>query len=90
MNVHVGWLDMMRKYARDLTDSRNLACHTVGVPLMAASVPMARTFIGIPLAAGMFATGWALQFAGHAFVANSEVYVEEPSFFDEATAELLS
>jgi uncharacterized membrane protein YGL010W len=49
----------------------NRFCHTVGIPLIALSLPLflvaifVRGFWPVPL--GMFVVGWALQFLGHAF-----------------------
>ena len=42
----------------------NRACHTVGIPLIAASIPVAATVVGLPAAAGMFAVGWTFQLVG--------------------------
>jgi uncharacterized membrane protein YGL010W len=71
------WTDLMRKYEGDHSDPRNQACHRVGIPLIAASLPVGATIVGLPLAAAMFTTGWAFQFIGHAFEG------KKPSFVDD-------
>ncbi|MCA9587555.1 MAG: DUF962 domain-containing protein [Myxococcales bacterium] len=71
------WTDLMHKYEADHTDPRNQACHKVGIPLIAASLPVGATIVGLPLAAAMFTTGWAFQFTGHYFEG------KKPSFVDD-------
>jgi uncharacterized membrane protein YGL010W len=61
------WTDLMHKYEADHSDPRNQACHRVGIPLIAASLPVGATIVGLPLAAAMFTTGWGFQFVGHVF-----------------------
>ena len=39
------WSDLMRKYDGDHQDPRNQACHRVGIPLIAASLPIGATLI---------------------------------------------
>ena len=57
----------MSLYEKDHTDPRNQACHAVGIPLIAASIPIGATLVGLPLAATMFTIGTGFQFPGHAF-----------------------
>jgi uncharacterized membrane protein YGL010W len=49
----------------------NRACHFLGIPMIAVSIALALVafiFRGLwPVAIGMFALGWLLQFIGHAF-----------------------
>ena len=71
------WTDLMRRYEEDHSDPRNQACHRVGIPLIAASIPVGATIVGLPLAAAMFTTGWTFQFVGHAFEG------KKPSFVDD-------
>ncbi len=71
------WTELMRRYAEDHRDPRNQACHTIGIPLIAASLPVGATIIGLPLAAAMFTTGWTFQFVGHVFEG------KKPSFVDD-------
>ncbi len=58
------------QYAESHQHPVNRFCHTVGIPLIALSVPLfvAAAFVPgfwkVPLA--MFVVGWLFQFAGHA------------------------
>lgn len=61
------WSALMRNYEADHQDPRNQACHRVGIALIAGSVPVAATLVGLPLAAAMFGVGWCFQLVGHAF-----------------------
>jgi uncharacterized membrane protein YGL010W len=76
------WHDWIRQYAESHRHPVNRACHTLGIPLVAASavalpvslfVPGAR-----PLALSLFALGWTAQFVGHAFERKL------PEFFHDA------
>ena len=77
LQLNKEWTALMRAYELDHSDPRNQACHRVGIPLIAASVPIGATIVGLPLAAGLFTTGWAFQFVGHAFEG------KKPSFVDD-------
>ena len=77
MKLNAEWTDLMRKYEGDHQDPRNQACHKVGIPLIAASIPIGATIVGLPLAAAMFTTGWAFQFVGHAFEGKKPSFVED-------------
>ena len=71
------WSELMTSYDLDHQNPVNQACHKVGIPLIAGSIPLAATLIGLPLAIPMFTTGWAFQFIGHAFEG------KKPSFVDD-------
>lgn len=71
------WSQLMKNYEQDHQDLRNQACHRVGIPLIAASIPIGATGLGLPLAAGMFGVGWSFQFVGHFFEG------KKPSFFGD-------
>lgn len=71
------WTELMDQYRADHQDPRNQFCHGVGIPLIAASIPVGATLIGLPLAVPMFAAGWGFQFAGHLFEG------KKPSFVDD-------
>lgn len=71
------WTDLMKSYEADHQDPRNQACHKVGIPLIAASIPVGATVVGLPLAAAMFSVGWGFQFTGHLFEG------KKPSFVDD-------
>src|SRR5918912_608230 len=77
LKLNAEWTDLMRKYEGDHQDPRNQACHRVGIPLIAASLPVGATIVGLPLAAAMFTTGWAFQFVGHVFEGKKPSFVED-------------
>ena len=64
------WDDWIAQYGRSHQHPINRVCHTVGIPLIALSLPlflMSSVMPGswrLPLA--LFVIGWALQFLGHA------------------------
>ena len=59
----------LEEYSRSHQHPVNRACHILGIPLIASSIPVfvAGLFIHFcrPLAVALFAIGWLLQFAGH-------------------------
>lgn len=71
------WSALMDQYQADHQNPVNQACHKVGIPLIAASLPVGATLIGLPLAIPMFTVGWTFQFIGHAFEG------KKPSFVDD-------
>jgi uncharacterized membrane protein YGL010W len=71
------WSQLMERYEADHRNRVNRACHAVGIPLIAASLPVGATVIGLPLAAAMFTTGWAFQFVGHAFEGKKPTFVDD-------------
>jgi uncharacterized membrane protein YGL010W len=71
------WSHLMEKYQADHQHPVNQACHAVGIPLIAGSIPLAVSLIGLPLAVPMFTVGWTFQFVGHVFER------KKPSFVDD-------
>ncbi|ACY14576.1 Mpo1-like protein [Haliangium ochraceum] len=71
------WSQLMDSYEDDHRDPRNQACHKVGIPLIAGSLPVGASIVGLPLAAAMFTTGWTLQFVGHAFEGKRPSFVSD-------------
>lgn len=71
------WTHLMERYEADHQNRVNRACHAVGIPLIAASLPVGATLVGLPLAAAMFTTGWAFQFVGHAFEGKKPTFVDD-------------
>lgn len=80
MRLGESWSELLVSYKADHQDPRNQACHKVGIPLIAASIPIGATIVGLPLAAGMFTVGWGFQFVGHVFEG------KKPSFVDDKRA----
>ncbi len=71
------WSRLMTSYDLDHQNPVNQACHKVGIPLIAGSIPLAATLVGLPLAIPMFTTGWTFQFVGHAFEGKKPSFVED-------------
>ncbi len=71
------WTHLMEMYSNDHQNPINRACHTVGIPLIAGSIPVGATIVGLPAAAGMFTVGWAFQFIGHAFEGKKPSFVSD-------------
>lgn len=71
------WSDLMAQYRDDHQDPRNQFCHSIGIPMIAASLPLGATIVGLPLAVPMFTVGWGFQFVGHMFEG------KKPSFVDD-------
>jgi uncharacterized membrane protein YGL010W len=65
------WDDWVAEYSAGHQHPVNRACHTVGIPAIAAAVALAPVALVKPrfwrVPAALFAGGWALQFIGHAF-----------------------
>jgi uncharacterized membrane protein YGL010W len=63
--------EWVSEYAQSHQHPVNRVCHTFGIPLIAASIPLFAALIfkgGLwPLPVGLFALGWVLQFIGHWF-----------------------
>ncbi len=71
------WSQLMDTYAGDHQNRVNQACHSVGIPLIAASIPVGMSIVGLPLAAAMFGVGWTFQFVGHAFEGKKPSFVSD-------------
>jgi len=67
LRLNAEWTKLLESYKADHQDPRNQTCHAIGIPMIAASVPIGATIIGLPLAAWLFSVGWGFQFVGHAF-----------------------
>jgi uncharacterized membrane protein YGL010W len=66
--------EYLGQYASEHTKLGTKLTHMVGIPMIVASIPTA--LVNPPLAGGLFAGGWALQFIGHALFEK-----QKPSFF---------
>ena len=73
------WDEWIARYAQSHQHPVNRFCHTLGIPLIALSIPLALVAVFVPriwlIPLGMFVIGWALQFLGHA------VEGKPPEFF---------
>jgi uncharacterized membrane protein YGL010W len=69
---------MLDKYRDDHQNPVNRALHTIGIPMIVASIPV---FPFNPwLGTGLFVFGWILQFVGHAFEGKMPSFFSDPRF----------
>jgi uncharacterized membrane protein YGL010W len=65
------WDEWIGEYARSHQHPANRLCHTIGIPLIALSVPLFAAAVvarGLwPLPVTLFVVGWVFQFVGHAY-----------------------
>lgn len=79
-----GSQEWIAEYSKSHQHPLNRLCHTLGIPLIALSIPLAiaawfvEGFWGVPLA--MFVIGWILQFAGHAVEGKPPEFLKDPRF----------
>jgi uncharacterized membrane protein YGL010W len=63
------WDEWVAQYAQSHQHPVNRTCHTIGIPMIAASIPLLLLGLVVPVllvvAAGLFVFGWAFQFVGH-------------------------
>ena len=71
------WTGLMKQYQQDHQDPRNQFCHKIGIPLIASSIPLGATIIGLPLAVPMFTVSWGFQFVRHYFEGKKPSFVED-------------
>lgn len=76
-HLNAEWTRLLEDYKQQHQDPRNQACHRIGIPMIAASLPIGATIVGLPFAASLFTVGWGFQFLGHYFEGNS------PAFFSD-------
>ena len=62
----------------------NRLCHTVGIPLIAVSIPLGLASLVVPglwrTALALFAVGWGFQFLGHAIERKPPEFVHDWRF----------
>ena len=79
-----GWEDWIAEYARSHQHPVNRICHTVGIPLIAASLVLLPLAIIGPwlwrVAAVLFVVGWAFQLVGHAFERKAPEFLKDWRF----------
>ena len=76
--------EWVAQYATSHTHPINRACHTVGIPMIALSLPLflAAVFVrGLwPLPSALFAVGWIFQFIGHWYEKKPPEFLSDPRF----------
>jgi uncharacterized membrane protein YGL010W len=68
----------LAKYREDHQHPVNKALHTVGIPMIVASLPILP--LNPILGSAMFVFGWILQFIGHAFEGKAPSFFSDPKF----------
>ncbi|TFG53689.1 MAG: DUF962 domain-containing protein [Gemmatimonadales bacterium] len=75
------WNEWIAQYSLSHQHPINRVCHTIGIPLIAVSLPLFLVAIAVPgvwpIPLGLFVVGWLFQFAGHA------VEGKPPEFFKD-------
>jgi uncharacterized membrane protein YGL010W len=65
------WDEWIAQYATSHQNPVNRVCHTIGIPLIAVSIPLFVVGIWVPgfwrIPLTLFVVGWVFQFIGHAF-----------------------
>jgi uncharacterized membrane protein YGL010W len=65
------WSQWIAQYSQSHQNPVNRFCHTLGIPLIALSLPLFLVALFVPgwwvVPASLFAVGWIFQFIGHAF-----------------------
>lgn len=65
------WDEWIARYATSHQNPVNRVCHTIGIPLIAVSIPLFLVGIWVPgfwrIPLTLFVVGWVFQFIGHAF-----------------------
>jgi uncharacterized membrane protein YGL010W len=63
------WDEWIAQYAQSHQHPVNRTCHTIGIPLIAVSLPLFLLAFAAPVlwfvAGGLFVVGWVFQFIGH-------------------------
>ncbi len=71
------WNGLLTQYKADHQDPRNQFCHSIGIPMILASLPVGATIIGLPVAIPLFSVGWGFQFVGHYFEGKKPSFTED-------------
>ena len=65
------WDEWIARSGKSPEHPVNRLCHTVGIPLIALSIPLFLAALFVPglwrVALALFVLGWIFQFVGHAF-----------------------
>jgi uncharacterized membrane protein YGL010W len=78
------WDEWIREYAGSHQHPANRACHTVGIPLIALSLPLFLVLLLAPslwpLPVALFVVGWIFQFVGHAYEGKPPEFLKDWRF----------
>jgi len=72
------------EYARSHQHPVNRVCHTIGIPMIAVSVPLfVASFFAPhlwPIPTALFVVGWIFQFVGHFYERKPPEFFKDPRF----------
>jgi uncharacterized membrane protein YGL010W len=78
------WNEWIGEYAQSHQHPTNRLCHTIGIPLIALSLPLFLVLLVAPhlwpLPVGLFVVGWIFQFVGHAYERKPPEFLRDPRF----------
>jgi len=78
------WAAWISEYSRSHQNPVNRFCHTLGIPIIALSVPFFVASFFVPgawrIGLGLFVLGWIFQFAGHYFEGQPPEFLKDPRF----------
>ena len=78
------WSEWIAGYGRSHEHPFNQLCHTIGIPLIALSIPLGVAAVVVPglwrPALALFAVGWGFQFLGHAFEGKPPEFIHDWRF----------
>lgn len=76
--------EWIAQYATSHTHPVNRACHTVGIPMIALSVPLFFVSLFVhglwPVPVSLFVAGWIFQFVGHWYEKKPPEFLSDPRF----------
>ncbi len=65
------WDEWISEYAQSHRHPVNRTCHTIGIPMIALSIPLFAAAVFVPgfwvVPVALFVVGWIFQFVGHAY-----------------------
>lgn len=71
-------MNFLERYNQSHQHKVNRACHAVGIPLVAVSIPL--VIFQWQTALALFVVGWIFQFVGHAFEGKKPMFLENPLY----------
>ena len=78
------WDEWIKRYSASHQNRVNRFCHTLGIPLIALSIPLFLVALFIPgfwrVPVAMFVVGWIFQFIGHAIEGNQPAFFKNPVY----------
>ncbi len=75
--MHDDWHRLLAEYKSQHQHPKNQWSHSIGIPMIIASLPLIISIVGLPLGAALFTVGWGFQFLGHYYEGN------DPAFFGD-------